>query len=127
MLIQISSDPDLRPDDRDLSATARLAPRESNRWGNEVLSPIRALSKSRDGRGTLAYKEFLHEEADERRRVHFTLCPVHGKRPPALGWVLSSESMAQMRQLLRDDTCQNRSAFERVLAALKPTAATAEK
>ncbi|HEX4583742.1 MAG TPA: patatin-like phospholipase family protein [Burkholderiaceae bacterium] len=124
VLIQISDDPELKPDDLDLSETARLAPRASNGWGNEALSPLRALLNAHRGRGTLAYKQFLREAPDERR-AHFRLCPVAGEPPPALGWVLSRASMEQMRRLVRDDTCENRRTFARVLAAINRTSAPA--
>ena len=119
ILIQISSDPDLQRDDLDLSG-APLAPRTSNRWGNEALSPLLGLLKTRSGRGTAAYKEFLLEGPQEARRAHFRLCTAGDQRPPALGWVLSKESEQQMRDLLLDDPCGNGQAFEMVLAALKP-------
>jgi len=119
LLIQISSDPDLKRDDLDLDG-ARLSSRASNWWGNEALSPLRAMLQTRSGRGTAAYKEFLLAQPDQARRVHFRLCTVAGERPPALGWVLSDASERQMRELIRNDTCDNRKAFEKVLAAIKP-------
>jgi hypothetical protein len=114
-LIQISNDPTLRADDLDIVPNAVLTPRACNRFANEALSPIRALLKTRDGRGTLAYKEFLREASDARW-AHFKLCAK--AREPALGWVLAEESTTTMQQLVRDQRCENGEALEKVVRAL---------
>jgi hypothetical protein len=114
-LIQISNDPKLWADDVTVVADAPRANRPSNSFENEVLSPIRALLKTRDGRGTLAYKEFLLESKTDERFVHFRIC---GKPEPALGWALSGASTKAMQQLIRDERCGNKAALEKTLRAL---------
>lgn len=114
-LIQISNDTQLMPDDVAVAPEAPLANRPSNWFANELLSPIRALLKTRDGRGTLAYKEFLLEAAKDDRYAHFKLC---GKPEPALGWVLADASTKAMQQVIHDDRCDNKAALEKTLLAL---------
>jgi len=119
ILIQISSDPQLRDDDLEIDRMEGPAPRAGNRFGNETLSPPRTLLKTRDARGILAYKKFLRE-VPPGRRAHFRLCDVKGSPEPALGWVLAKSSIAVMHRVARDDTCGNRAELERLLKVLAP-------
>jgi len=119
ILIQISSDPQLRDDDIEIDRAEGPAPRPGNRFGNETLSPPRTLLKTRDARGILAYKKFLRE-VPPGRRAHFRLCDVAGSAEPALGWVLAKSSIAVMHRVARDDTCGNRAELERLLKVLAP-------
>jgi len=116
-LIQISNDPKLKADDLDIAPDAVLARRPSNRFANEVLSPLRALLKTRDGRGTLAFKAFMREAGGDRW-AHFRLCDEAPE--PALGWVLSDDSTVTMQKLVRDGRCGNDAALKKVLRALSP-------
>jgi len=119
VLVQISNDPQLRDDDLEVDRVEGPAPRPGNWFGNEMLSPPRAMLKTRDARGILAYKEFLREVPPDRR-AHFRLCDIKDSPEPALGWVLAKSSIALMHRLARDDTCGNRAEFERVLKVLAP-------
>ena len=82
------------------------------------MSPVRALLKTRDARGVLAYKQFLRQ-VDEERRAHFRLCSVEGEADPALGWVLAPHSMTLMQDLIRNDVCGNDSEVSKVLQAIQ--------
>lgn len=115
-LIQISNDPKVEEYVPGKTASAPAAMHESIWCRNELSSPICALLKTRDSRGTLAYKQFL-EEADGADWAHFRLC--REVMEPALGWVLANASTEMMQELVRDDTCGNREALEKVLAAIK--------
>jgi hypothetical protein len=119
ILIQISNDPRLRDDELDVDRLDGPAPRPGNRFGNEVLSPPRALLNTRDARGILAYKAFLRAAPPERR-AHFRVCDVADASEPALGWVLAKSSIALLQRIARDDTCGNRAELEKVLKALRP-------
>ena len=103
IFIQISSDPEL--DDSDLPNSG--APNPKNQRGdvylNEVLSPLRAMLKTRTARGILATKQLFEKEPGLQHHFHFRLCPVDGQRNPALGWVLSSSAEENIRKGLRSD------------------------
>jgi len=118
VLIQISNDPTLGPDDLDVERVLPPADRKSNGWANETLSPVRALLKTRDARGVLAQKEFLRE-AQTERRAHLRLCKVEGESDPALGWVLAPRSKTLMQELIRDDRCGSRGEVKKVLQAIR--------
>lgn len=121
-IIQISNDPKVETYNVQGKPTIEAAPHERPWCRNEVLAPICALLKTRDGRGTLAYKEFLEEASHETDYVHFRLCD---KIPePALGWVLSEASTRVMREVVRDDRCDNKQALQKVLAFLKAGSVT---
>ncbi|HEV8646108.1 MAG TPA: hypothetical protein VGR01_11125 [Burkholderiales bacterium] len=115
-LIQISNDPKVEEYAPDSKAPDMPSLNEKIWCRNEVSSPICALLKTRDSRGTLAYKQFL-EEAEGADWAHFRLC--REVMEPALGWVLANSSTEMMQELVRDDTCGNRKALERVLAAIR--------
>ncbi len=117
VLIQISNDPALAPDDLDVGRLEGPAPRPSNRLGNEALSPPRTFLNARNARGILAHKAFLRA-APADHRAHFRLCDVKDSPEPALGWVLARSSLALMQRTARDDTCGNRAELERVLKAI---------
>jgi len=117
VLIQISNDPALAPDDLDVGRLEGPAPRASNRLGNEALSPPRTFLNARNARGILAHKAFLRA-APADHRAHFRLCDVKDSPEPALGWVLARSSLALMQRIARDDTCGNRAELERVLKAI---------
>ncbi len=119
VLVQISNDPRLRDDELEVDRAENPAPRPGHRFGNEALSPPRAMLQTRDARGILAYKAFLREVPPERR-AHFRLCDVAELTEPALGWVLARSSRELMHRVARDDTCGNRAEFERVLKAIGP-------
>jgi hypothetical protein len=118
VLIQITNDPQLRDDELEVDRLEDPAPRPGNRLGNEILSPPRTLLNTRNARGILAYKAFLRA-APPDRRAHFRLCDVKDLPEPALGWVLAKSSLALMQRIARDDTCGNRTEFERVVKALR--------
>jgi len=119
VLIQISNDPKIPDDDLDVDLAGGPAPRPPNRIANELLSPPLTLLHTRDARGILAYKDFMHAAPPERR-AHFRLCEVKDLPAPALGWVLAKPSLELMQRVARDDTCGNRAAFERIVKALRP-------
>ena len=119
VLIQISNDPKIQDDDLDVDLAGGPAPRPPNRVANEFFSPPLALLHTRDARGILAYKDFMRAAPPERR-AHFRLCDVKGLPAPALGWVLAKPSLELMQRVARDDTCDNRAAFERIVKALRP-------
>jgi hypothetical protein len=118
VLIQISNDPQLQKDEREVDRTKGPEPRSGHRLGNELLSPPRTLLATRNARGVLAYKAFLRA-APPDRRAHFRLCDVPGAPEPAVGWVLAESSRARMQQLVRAETCGNDVEFERLLKALR--------
>jgi hypothetical protein len=118
ILIQISSEPKLEPDDLEINRAKDLTLREGYRFGNETLSPPRTLLKTRDARGILAHKEFLRT-VPPGRRAHFQLCDVSGEDEPALGWVLSKSSIAFMNDMWQRGTCGNRAELERILKVLR--------
>ena len=66
----------------------------------------------------LAYKQFMRAVDDPDRRAHFRLCSVEGHTDPALGWVLAPASKKRMQDLIRNDECGGKTAFERILAAI---------
>lgn len=118
ILIQISNDPDLGEDDLNVDRITSPSDRKPYGWANEILSPVRALLKTRDARGVLAYKQFLRQ-VDEERRAHFRLCSIEGEADPALGWVLAPRSMKLMQDLIRNDVCGNDSEVSKVLQAIQ--------
>ncbi|KPJ91292.1 MAG: hypothetical protein AMJ53_11975 [Gammaproteobacteria bacterium SG8_11] len=118
ILIQISNDPDLGEDDLDVDRITSPFDRKPYGWANEILSPVRALLKTRDARGVLAYKQFLRQ-VDEERRAHFRLCSVEGEADRALGWILAQRSMKLMQDLIRNDVCGNDSEVSKVLQAIR--------
>jgi len=118
VLIQISNDPKLRDDDRDVDLAGDPEPRPPNWIANESLSPPRTLLNTRDARGVLAYKDFMHSAPPERR-AHFRLCDIPNLPEPALGWVLAKASLELMQRAAREG-CDNDVAFERIIKALRP-------
>jgi hypothetical protein len=104
-IIQISNDPKVEEFAPDAEPTVTAAPHEDLWCRNELISPACALLKTRDSRGTLAYKEFL-EKANGGDCSHFRLCD---KVPePALGWVLARTSNLMMQEVVRDDRLRQR-------------------
>lgn len=119
VLIQISNDPALGDDDLDVDRQDSPLDRDAAGWANETLSPLRALLHTRDARGVLAYKQFMRTVGDTRRRAHFRLCSVKGYAEPALGWVLALGSKKRMQELIRNDECGAKTAFDKVIAAIE--------
>lgn len=117
-LIQISNDPSLGPDDRQVDGPQAPSDRAPERFANDELSPPRALLSTWKARGVLAYKEFL-ASVPAHRRAHFQLCGALAREAPALGWVLAAPSRELMRAVLRDGRCGNAAALARVVEAVR--------
>ena len=128
--IVVSNDPELRPEDFPANpAQATPAPPRRFPWASEVLSPLRAMLHTRDGRGLLAAAD-LRATVEYYYRgnyFQFRLCKADEKRAdPALGWVLSDESEEYMRwQLARG--CDNKQQLDDLVALLGVKATPASK
>ena len=117
--ILISNDPDLAAEDLPAAEPRTPESRKRETAAGEVLSPLRALLRTRDARGLLAASELRAlAEQNGGKYFQFRLCREPGRADPALGWVLSGESENLMRQQLRSDACGNAEQLRLLLETL---------
>ena len=118
IVILISNDHNLSEDD--LPRRPPISPKHAKpqSWAHEVLSPLRALLHTRDARGLLAASELrdMVEQAGGHY-FQFRLCDDPNRPDVALGWVLSDDSEALMREQLRKD-CGNAEQLRTLLQVL---------
>ncbi len=84
------------------AAGPRPAPPET--WVNEVLSPLRALLNTRNGRGSQAVgdlREMLAARLDQPNIIEFRL--IQRRVPLPLGWVLSERSRIEIDRATRTE------------------------
>ena len=108
IVVLVSNDPELPEDELPSPSPGRTTGAPSQSWAGEVLSPLRALLKTRDARGLLAASE-LRQSVEELggRYFQFRLCKDPNRPDPALGWVLSGDAEILMREQLRSSACGN--------------------
>ncbi len=82
------------------------------RWMSEVLSPLKALLRTREARGTYA-RETLRLHVGDEGFFHFGLCREKGRVP--LGWVLSKGTRENMERQLAGERCVSADTPPRVL------------
>jgi hypothetical protein len=128
VVILITSDPDLMDDEMPGNSgqtktgqTLRAAGLASS-WADEILTPIRALLHTRGAHGIRAAHDLAAVVGQGGRLFHFRLCPGKKASEPALGWVLSSQSEALMREQLHTDDCANAAQLESLVQQLKTSA-----
>jgi len=91
------------------------------RWLTELLSPIDALFNARVARGTYSQsltKEFLEENAPDKRRRYYHFGLKQEKFAPPLGWFLSAKSRHSIDQQRRE-LIESNPQFQELLAVLR--------
>ena len=108
IVVLVSNDPTLDENDLPSRSPGKTRGVRPTSWAGEVFSPLRALLHTRDARGLLAASE-LHQFVEEMggRYFQLRLCKDLSRAEPALGWVLSGDSEALMREQLRGGACGN--------------------
>ena len=124
ILILISNDPNLNDEElpRTSGAAGRSnggpAPAGGSRWSGELLSPVRALLDTREAHGTLATFDAAGLLDGSDSLFHFRLCHDQTAPDPALGWVLSADSEALIREQLHTPDCTGAAQFDRLAKRL---------
>jgi len=91
------------------------------RWLTELLSPIGTLFNARVARGTYSQsltKEFLEENAPDKRRRYYHFGLKQEKFAPPLGWFLSAKSRHSIDQQRRE-LIESNPQFQELLAVLR--------
>jgi hypothetical protein len=128
ILILISNDPGLNDEElpRTSGAAGRSnggsnggpAPAGGSGWSGELLSPVRALLHTREAHGTLATFDAAGLLDGSDSLFHFRLCHDRTAPDPALGWVLSDDSEALIREQLHTHDCTGAAQFDRLTKRL---------
>ena len=120
ILIQISSDPELKPSEVPSalrcgdSVDIQLLPGYNSigdRFVHELKAPIAGMLNTRQSRGVFAAYNFANENCDNY--FHFRMCPKLDSEPP-LGWLLSKKSRQHIYEQLTCG-CGNGAEFSRLL------------
>lgn len=146
IVIQITSDPDLKPLDYPVPGTGFLElEAKPHFFANEIAGPVRGLMNTRGARGVLASKtvaELVRQintnanatpYLDRAEFAHFELCPnpkeLDEPKAPEdpkapLGWALSKDTQKRIAEMLtvKKKLCDNPKELEKVIEALGPKA-----
>jgi hypothetical protein len=95
-------------------------PVASEKWLNEVLSPIRALLNARGSRAVLAVDQL--EPQTKTPVIEFRLIQYPGTVPMPLGWLLSLHTRSAIDAQMGKDAEENGPAMEQVAALLQEVA-----